>query len=116
MTIDSQIRSFVSDRLDASRPRLDLADYDTPIYPLRIRDAAAEVRARREVMADYIKHTKENGHCDYESLHELVADASDAECALLNLIDAWQSAALAEDSSLLQWLDQAAGERDYEER
>ena len=82
------------------------AEPDYSCYPPRIRAAAEEVRARRAVWAEYIEHTKENGHCDYESLAALVADAADAEDALVNLISVWQSKALMEDTSLPLWLEE----------
>jgi len=84
----------------------DILEYVVPdAYPVRIREAAQEVTARREVMADYICHTKENGHCDYESLAALVADAADAEDELVQLLATWQADALMERTSAPLYLD-----------
>src|SRR4030067_453015 len=79
-------------RLVTSEIAKDL-EHDGALHPPRIRAAAAEVTARQEVLKDYIRHAKDNGHCDYESLAALVADAADAEDALVNLIGVWQNAA-----------------------
>ena len=81
------------------------AEQDYSCYPPRIRDAAEEAHARREVMLDYIRHTKNNGHCDYDSLAALVTDAADAEDNLLQLIRVWQSDALMERTSAPMWMD-----------
>jgi len=91
---------------DKPRPRLDLADYDTPVYPPRIRAAADEVRARRAVWQDYIQHSKEIGILEWDALQALVVDAADAEDALINLLGVWQSAALAENTSMIQWMEE----------
>ena len=80
-------------------------EQDYSCYPVRIREAAEEAHARREVMLDYIRHTKDNGHCDYDSLTALVTDASDAEDNLLQLIRVWQDDAIMERTSLPMALD-----------
>ena len=70
MTIDSQVRNWGASVMNdpAFRTRVDFNQYlDPTIYPPRIREAAQEAHARREVMLDYIRHTKNNGHCDYDS-------------------------------------------------
>jgi len=107
MTIDSQVRNWGASVMNdpAFRTRVDFNQYlDPTIYPPRIREAAQEAIARRLAMAEYIR-SLDVKHYDWDLLHRYVADASDAECAVLNLIGVWQSDALMERTSAPMWMD-----------
>ena len=105
MTIDSQVRNWGASVMNdpAFRTRVDFNQYlDPTIYPPRIREAAQEAIDRRLAMIEYLN----NGNVDYaDVLPSMVADASDAECAVLNLIAAWQNDALMERTSAPMWMD-----------
>ena len=75
MTVDSQIRSFVSDRLEASRPRGDLASHPTPEQIVEAELAADAAWQKRD---EYIDRCNE-GVADYDELHALTAEASDMQ-------------------------------------
>ena len=106
MTIDSQVRNWGASVMNdpAFRTRVDFNQYlDPTVYPARIRAAAQEAIDRRMLMIEYLN----KGNVDYaDVLPSLVVDASDAECAVLNLLGVWQSATLAEGTSMLQWMDE----------
>ena len=105
MTIDSQVRNWGASVMTdpAFRTRVDFNQYlDPTIYPPRIREAAQDAIDRRLAMIEYLN----NGNVDYaDVLPSMVADASDAECAVLNLLGVWQSDALMERTSAPMWMD-----------